>query len=231
MPDLSVKNNDFFFLPRTSDAQIAYTVADLCKNRLPKAYGTDAVSGIQIITPSRKGESGTDALNILLQRELNPPMRGKAEYRYRDRVYRVGDKVMQIRNNYDIYWERADSDGMGIFNGDIGVIQSIDLAEQSMEILFDDRLATYDFSLLDELDHAYAITVHKSQGSEYPTVILPAYGAPPMLLTRNLLYTAVTRAETRVIVVGRSDIVETMVSNNRQSMRYTGLTRRVKAAE
>ena len=231
MPDLSVKNNDFFFLPRTSDAQIAYTVADLCKNRLPKAYGTDAVSGIQIITPSRKGESGTDALNILLQRELNPPMRGKAEYRYRDRVYRVGDKVMQIRNNYDIYWERADSYGMGIFNGDIGVIQSIDLAEQSMEILFDDRLATYDFSLLDELDHAYAITVHKSQGSEYPTVILPAYGAPPMLLTRNLLYTAVTRAETRVIVVGRSDIVETMVSNNRQSMRYTGLTRRVKAAE
>lgn len=231
MPDLSVKNNDFFFLPRQSDAEIAYTVADLCKNRLPKAYGAGVVNGIQIITPSRKGESGTDALNILLQRELNPPSRGKSEYRFRDRVYREGDKVMQIRNNYDIYWERAEDDGMGIFNGDIGVIERIDLSEQQMEIRFDDRLAVYDFSLLDELDHAYAITVHKSQGSEYPTVILPAYGAPPMLLTRNLLYTAVTRAETRVIIVGRSEIVETMVGNNRQSMRYTGLARRLLRTE
>lgn len=231
MPDLSVKNNDFFFLPRESDAEIAFTVADLCKNRLPKAYGREAADGIQVITPSRRGEGGTDALNILLQRELNPPDGRKKEYRFRDRVYREGDKVMQIRNNYDIYWERADSDGMGIFNGDIGVIRSIDLYEQQMEILFDDRTATYDFSLLDELDHAYAITVHKSQGSEYPTVILPAYGAPPMLLTRNLLYTAVTRASARVIVVGRSDVVEMMVGNNRQSMRYTGLVRRVRAAD
>ena len=231
MPDLSVKNNDFFFLPRESDAEIALTVADLCKNRLPRAYGREAADGIQVITPSRKGESGTDALNILLQRELNPAGKGKKEYRYRDRVYREGDKVMQIRNNYDIYWERADSDGTGIFNGDIGVIRSIDLYEQQMEILFDDRTAVYDFSLLDELDHAYAITVHKSQGCEYPTVILPAYGAPPMLLTRNLLYTAVTRASARVIVVGRSDIVEMMVGNNRQSMRYTGLVRRIREAD
>lgn len=231
MPDLSVKNNDFFFLPRSSDAEIAYTVADLCRNRLPKAYGLDAATDIQVISPSRKGEGGTDSLNILLQQELNPPARGKQEHRFRDRVFREGDKVMQTKNNYDVFWEKSDGEGTGIFNGDIGVIRRIDPSEQQMEILFDDRLAMYDFSLLDELDHAYAITVHKSQGSEYPTVILPAYGAPPMLLTRNLLYTAVTRAATRVIIVGRSDIVEQMVNNNRQSMRYTGLARRLKNVE
>ena len=223
MPDLSVKNNDFFFLPRESDRDIAYTVADLCKNRLPKAYGPAVSSGIQVISPSRKGEGGTDALNLLLQGELNPPAKGKKEYRFRDRTFREGDKVMQIRNNYDICWEKPDSEGSGIFNGDIGVIQRIDLFEEQMEILFDDRLARYDFSMLDEVDLAYAITVHKSQGSEYPTVIIPAYAAPPMLLTRNLLYTAVTRAATRVIIVGRSDVVLQMVQNNRQSMRYTGL--------
>ncbi|MBO5270557.1 MAG: AAA family ATPase, partial [Clostridia bacterium] len=231
MPDLKAKNNDFFFLPRETDAQIAATVADLCKTRLPRAYGAEIIGGIQILAPSRKGESGTDALNVLLQRELNPPARGKNEYAYRDRVYREGDRVMQIRNNYDIYWEKSDTDGTGIFNGDIGIIQKIDPSEQMMEILFDDRLAEYDFSLLDELDHAYAITVHKSQGSEYPTVILPAYSAPPMLLTRNLLYTAVTRASARVIIVGRIEVIETMVGNNRESMRYTGLCRRVKRAE
>lgn len=231
MPDLSVKNNDFFFLPRGSDEEIAYTIADLCKNRLPRAYGRDAAEGIQVITPSRRGESGTDALNLLLQNELNPSDRKKKEYRFRDRVFREGDKVMQTRNNYDIFWEKPDGEGMGIFNGDIGVIQSIDLFEQEMTILFDDRTAKYDFSLLDELDHAYAVTVHKSQGSEYQTVILPAYAAPPMLLTRNLLYTAVTRASVRVIIVGREDIVETMVRNNRQSMRYTGLVHRIRGTE
>ncbi len=231
MPDLSVKNNDFFFLSRSSDEEIAYTVADLCKNRLPKAYGKAVADGIQVITPSRRGESGTDALNILLQRELNPPDGKKKEYRFRDRVYREGDKVMQIRNNYDIFWERPDGEGMGIFNGDIGVIESIDLFEQEMTILFDDRTAKYDFSLLDELDHAYAVTVHKSQGSEYQTVIMPAYAAPPMLLTRNLLYTAVTRASRRVIIVGRADIIESMVKNNRQSMRYTGLVYRARTTD
>ena len=231
MPDLSVKNNDFFFLPRESDKEIAYTIADLCKNRLPRAYGRDAAEGIQVITPSRRGESGTDALNLLLQSELNPPDGKKKEYHFRDRVFREGDKVMQTRNNYDIFWERTDGEGMGIFNGDIGVIQSIDPFEQEMTILFDDRIAKYDFSLLDELDHAYAVTVHKSQGSEYQTVIFPAYAAPPMLLTRNLLYTAVTRASVRVIIVGREDIVEAMVQNNRQSMRYTGLVHRIKGSD
>ena len=134
---------------------------------------------------------------------------------------------MQIRNNYDLEWERPDGNGFGIFNGDIGFIKSIDYADQCMEIVFDDRLTRYDFTILDELEHAYAVTVHKSQGSEYPIVIIPMYAAPPMLLTRNLLYTAVTRAQSMVILVGKSEIIEHMVDNNRQSMRYTGLARRL----
>ena len=231
LPDLTVKNNDFFFLPRTDERDIAHTVVDLWKNRLPKSYGADTVHNIQVITPSRRGEAGTDRLNALLQAELNPKAPGKSEYKFRDRIFREGDRVMQIRNNYDLEWSRPDGNGFGVFNGDIGVIERINYAEQSMEILFDDRHTVYDFTLLDELEHGYAVTVHKSQGSEYPIVILPMYAAPPMLLTRNLLYTAVTRAQRMVILVGRRDIVEKMVANCRQSLRYTGLARRLAKAE
>ena len=228
MPELSVKNNDFFFLERNSNEEIAYTIADLCKNRLPKAYGEKTENGIQVITPSRKGEASTENLNIILQKSLNPAKTGKSEYKFRDKVFREGDRVMQIRNNYDIEWERSESDkGMGIFNGDIGIILQIDVYNRVMRIDFDERIVQYDFDNLEELEHAYAITVHKSQGSEYPFVIIPMYSAPPMLLTRNLLYTAVTRAQHMVILVGRQDIVCTMVENNRQSMRYTGLCRRL----
>ena len=226
-PDITVKNNDFFYLDRRTDREIALTVVDLWKNRLPKSYGADTVNNIQVITPSRKGEAGTDNLNILLQSQLNPPTKGKKEYKFRDKIFREGDRVMQIRNNYDLEWERSDGNGFGIFNGDIGFIEEINFAEQCMEILFDDRRTIYDFTILDELEHAYAVTVHKSQGSEYPIVIMPMYSAPPMLLTRNLLYTAVTRAQNMVILVGRSDIIERMVDNNRQSMRYTGLAKRM----
>ena len=227
LPDITVKNNDFFYLARKTDADIAATVVDLWKNRLPKSYGDDTVNNIQVISPSRKGEAGTDNLNILLQNNLNPPKASKKEYKFRETVYREGDRVMQIRNNYDIAWERPDGNGFGIFNGDIGIIEKINYADQCLEIVFDDKHAAYDFSILDELEHAYAVTVHKSQGSEYPIVIIPMYSAPPMLLTRNLLYTAVTRAQSMVILVGRSDIIEAMVNNNRQSMRYTGLARRL----
>jgi exodeoxyribonuclease V alpha subunit len=134
---------------------------------------------------------------------------------------------MQTRNNYDLIWERGDETGCGVFNGDIGIIEAINEKERSVEVLFDDRHATYDFTGLDELELAYAVTVHKSQGSEYPVVILPLYAAPPMLLTRNLFYTAVTRAQKMVILVGREDIAVEMVHNNRQSMRYTGLCARL----
>ena len=226
MPDLTVKNKDFFFLPRKNNTDIANTVADLCKNRLPKAYGVKATANIQVISPSRKGEAGTENLNVLLQKMLNPEQFGKKEYKYRQVIFRQGDRVMQTKNNYDISWEKDDgTTGNGIFNGDIGFIFDIDHKNQTMEIVFDDRSVQYDFSYLEELEHAYAITVHKSQGSEYPIVIIPAYRAPEMLLTRNMLYTAVTRAQNMVIIVGDEAIVKTMVDNNKQSLRYTGLNR------
>ncbi len=229
MPTLSVKDNDFFFLPRGSDRDIAATVCELCQTRLPRSYGEMGRSGVQVIAPSRKGEAGTESLNILLQGKLNPPAKGKREHRFRDKVFREGDKVMQIRNNYDIIWERLGDGkgGNGIFNGDIGTVEEINISESYMSIVFDERRVIYEFSLLEDLEHAYAITVHKSQGSEYPIVIIPACTAAHMLLTRNLLYTAITRAQSMVIVVGREDIISEMVANNRQSQRYTGLESRI----
>ena len=234
LPNLTVKNNDFFFLPRRYDREIADTVVELCETRLPRAYGKATEGGIQIITPSRKGEAGTDNLNRRLQFALNPPAKGKRELKYRETVFRVGDRVMQTKNNYDIEWESGNgadqTAGSGVFNGDIGTVIFIDTAEGEMVVSFDDKEATYTGEMLDELEHAWAVTVHKSQGSEYPFVIIPCYNAPPLLLTRNLLYTAVTRARRMVILVGREDIIRTMVDNNRQTLRYTGLTHRLERA-
>ena len=229
-PITDVKDNDFFFLPRELDRDIAATIADLYKNRLPRKYGESIKAGIQVITPSRKGEAGTENLNVLLQSALNPASRDRLEYRFKDVLFREGDRVMQTRNNYDINWFRDidGKDGYGIFNGDIGVIQRIDIQNSYMEILFDDKLVNYDLTLLDDIEHAYAITVHKSQGSEYGVVIIPMCSAAHMLHTRNLLYTAVTRAQKMVILVGRSDIVRLMVDNDHQSMRYTGLAQRLR---
>lgn len=228
MPVLDVKNGDFFYLYRNADRDIAYTVADLCKTRLPRTYGEDIVANIQVISPSRKGEAGTENLNRLLQDALNPKSTDKVEYKYRDTLFREGDRVMQIKNNYEIEWCREDDTvGMGIFNGDIGRILRIDVTNAFMEIVFDNRHVTYEFTMLEELEHAYAVTVHKSQGSEYGVVIIPLYNAPPMLLTRNLFYTAVTRAQKMVILVGRSEVVEKMVENSRQSKRYTCLCQRL----
>ena len=226
MPRMDVKDNDFFFLPRVQDDEIAATVAQLYKTRLPRTYGDLAVYGTQVITPSRKGETGTENLNVVLQNALNPPSPNKREHRFRDMVFREGDRVMQIRNNYDLEWERDDGTfGTGVFNGDIGVIEHINTRDENMEIRFDERHTVYEFNMLDELEMAYAVTVHKSQGSEYPIVIIPLGSAPSVLLSRNLLYTAVTRAQSMVILVGREEIARAMVSNNRQSMRYTGLAR------
>lgn len=223
-PTLTSKNSDFFFLPRADDEAIARTVAELCAVRLPKTYGKDIINDIQVITPSRKGNAGTDVLNSLLQRALNPKSEQKKEKKVREIVFREGDKVMQIKNNYDIEWENDRKDGIGIFNGDIGTIKEIDVKNERMKIVFDDnRCVDYDFSLLDELEHAYAITVHKSQGSEYPVVIIPMYNFNARLMTRNLLYTAVTRAQKMVILVGRADVVQRMVDTNKPVKRYTGL--------
>ena len=229
MPNLAVKDKDFFFLRRDRDRDIAATVVDLCKNRLPRAYGNMARNGLQVICASRKGEAGTENLNVLLQQALNPRERGKSEHSFRERIFREGDRVMQTRNNYDIAWVREydGKEGNGIFNGDIGIIESIEVAEREMTVIFDDRRVVYDFSLLEDLEHAYAITVHKSQGSEYPMVVMPMCTASQMLHTRNLFYTAVTRAQSMVILVGREDIIKEMVENNRRSMRYTGLCHRL----
>lgn len=219
--DLSLKDSDFFYLSRESEYDIAETVVSLVTVRLPRTYGDDIKSRIQIISPSKKGRAGTVNLNVMLQARLNPPASDKREVKFRDSVFREGDRVMQIRNNYDISWRRFSQEGSGIYNGDIGVIEEIIPEESLVRIIFDDRVAEYDFSLLEEIEHAYAITVHKSQGSEYPVVILPLFECAPMLRTRNLFYTAVTRAKNMAILVGRRDVIDGMIENNRHALRYT----------
>ena len=223
LPILDDKDGDFFFLTREDENLIAKTIVDLCLYRLPRTYGQDIREDLQVITPSRKGRAGTEVLNALLQEAQNPPSDLKKEKRFRDVIFREGDKVMQIKNNYDILWTRGEEEGSGIFNGDIGRIEQINFADETMVLRFDDRIAEYDFSQMEELEHAWAITIHKSQGSEYPVVIIPAYNYSSRLLTRNLLYTAVTRAQRMVIMVGRPQVVQGMVENNRQVNRYTGL--------
>ena len=226
-PNLASVNGDFFFVRRDFERDIPKTIANLITDRLPATYGKSIKSQIQVITPSKKGSGGVEALNAELQTVINPPMRNKREKSAHGTLFREGDKVMQTANNYEIEWKRGSSEGIGIFNGDIGVIESINNEEAYMKIRFDDRVATYDFVLLEELELAYAITVHKSQGSEYPVVIIPMYSCPPMLMTRNLLYTAVTRAKKMVVMVGRAEIVMKMVENNSEILRYTTLKHRL----
>lgn len=226
-PDLQTKNNDFFFLPRQSDEEIAETITRLCTVRLPKTYGPEILESLQVITPTRLSCCGVEALNVRLQQALNPPSPSKREKHVRSVVFREGDKVMQIKNNYDILWVKNGVEGAGVFNGDTGRIIKVDNTGGFLVIDFDDRITEYDYTLLDELEHAYAITVHKSQGSEYKTVIIPAFRFSRRLLTRNLLYTAVTRAQQMVIIVGDSAAVNDMVDNNRHAMRYTSLRERL----
>lgn len=227
VPILNVTDNDFFFVKRENERDIANTVASLVTERLPRAYGRDIKSKIQVITPSKKGAGGIEVLNSVLQECLNPKGKFKKEKQSHGVNFREGDKVMQLSNDYEIEWERGDELGFGVFNGDIGIIEHIDNQNSVMYVRFEDRLAKYGFDMLDELDLAYAITVHKSQGSEYPVVIIPMYSCAPMLLSRNLLYTAVTRAKQMVILVGRSDIPARMVGNNREILRYTTLKGRI----
>ena len=226
-PVLNVTDKDFFFVRRENEEDIATTVASLVMDRLPKTYGKDIRDKIQVITPSRKGAGGVENLNSTLQAYINPPTKFKKEKQAHGTLFREGDRVMQVSNNYDIEWEKCGAVGVGLFNGDIGVIQKIDLSEDCMMIDFDDRIVEYSFDLLDELELSYAITVHKSQGSEYPVVIIPMYYCAPMLMSRNLLYTAVTRAKKMVILVGRSDIPSKMVNNNAKILRYTALKEKI----
>lgn len=224
IPILNKVNSDFFFVCRENEKTIPATVLSLITERLPRTYGDGIRDKVQVISPSKKGSGGIEILNHELQEKLNPHSEFKCEKNAHGIIFREGDKVMQTVNNYDIEWEKNGAEGTGIFNGDIGIIERIDTQNARMIINFDDRTARYGFDLLGDLELAYAITVHKSQGSEYPVVIVPMYSAPPMLETRNLLYTAVTRAKEMVILVGRSDIPARMVANNREIMRYTTLS-------
>lgn len=222
-PELGIKDKDFFYMQRNNMYQCAETVTDLCVNRLPKAYGYDPFDDIQIICPSKKGETGTVRINDLMQKLLNPPSRDKEEFARGSRVFREGDKVMQTKNNYDIVWTRGKETQAGVFNGDIGRIISVNHNGGFLKILFDTRTAIYPFDSVNELELAYAITVHKSQGSEFESVVMPICSVPPRLSYRNLLYTAVTRAKNRLIIAGNREEVYAMVDNDKKTRRYSAL--------
>ena len=228
MPDLKKVDKDFFFMRRQSEDAVCQTIRDLCATRLPQKMGIPA-DQIQVLTPTRKGGIGTWNLNAVLQEALNPPMPAKKERKSGEFTFREGDRVMQIRNNYDIIWKKTDGSavGTGIFNGDVGTITCIDSQQETVTVVFDDREADYDFTQLNELEPAYAMTVHKSQGSEYRAVILAAWSGSPYLLNRSVLYTAITRARELLIIVGREEIVATMTENAKKNRRYSGLKLRL----
>ncbi len=230
MPDLKTKDGDCFFLPRHDAADVKTTVIDLVANRLPQRYGYSPTENIQVLSPSRKGGLGTAELNTALQAVLNPADPHKAEFSTGFTGFREGDKVMQIKNNYDIDWHRESEHGLGIFNGDIGFIRMIDRGSQTMLIDFDGRVAAYTFDQAKELELAYAVTVHKSQGSEFDAVVIPLFGGFDKLFYRNLLYTAVTRAKKLLVLVGSAGRVAYMIENNRRCLRYTGLKHLIKEA-
>ncbi len=232
MPELRDVKNDFFFLPCRTEDSVGQTIAGLCATRLPKNMGIPA-DQIQVLSPTKKGSAGTAALNKLLQGHLNPPTPTKKERLYGEICFREGDRVMQIKNNYDIMWQKTDAStvGTGVFNGDVGIIQKINPQSESLTVVFDDKFVEYEFSQLNELELAYAMTVHKSQGSEYRAVILSAWNGSQYLLNRSLLYTAVTRARELLIIVGREETVAAMTQNAKIGRRYTGLKLRLQGKE
>ncbi|WP_148558478.1 ATP-dependent RecD-like DNA helicase [Terrisporobacter glycolicus] len=224
---LNVKNKDFFFLRKNNNEEILNEIIGLVSERLPKFYKFDKLKDIQVLTSMRKGDLGVNNLNIELQKYLNPPNKYKQEEQFAKRTFRVGDKVMQIRNNYTKKWETEDKSdrGEGIYNGDIGYIFHIDKDKKTVFVIFDKiKIASYKYDELDEIDHSFCTTIHKSQGSEFPVVVIPIVWAPPMLLSRNLLYTAVTRAKKIVVLVGDVKYLEQMIKNNRINDRYSNLS-------
>ncbi|WP_303857056.1 SF1B family DNA helicase RecD2, partial [Aminicella lysinilytica] len=230
-PEINGRNTDFFFMERNNERDILDLMIQLVTKRLPDYYdGIDKLSDIQVLTPTRKGMIGTASLNEALQQAFNPPRAGVQEKKYRDHILRTGDKVMQIRNNYQLAYKipGSNEDGQGIFNGDVGFIKAVDNEYGKVTVIYDDeKYVEYDFTQLDELELAYAVTVHKSQGSEFPIVVMPVSWFPPMLATRNLLYTAVTRGKRVVVLVGMENRLDAMVDNDRIKMRYSGLRPRL----
>ena len=234
-PLYNQKDKDFFLLQRAVQSEIVETLLQLTTERLPKYQKCNPLMDIQVLAPMRKGFLGVNELNKALQEGLNPPHPSKTEKEFRQGIYRKGDKVMQIKNNYNTPWKIYNSsgikydEGVGVFNGDCGIINEISPATETITVVFDDqKTVEYDYGQLDELELAYAVTIHKSQGSEYPIVVLPLHSGPPMLLNRNLLYTAVTRAKDLVVVVGLRETVQKMVDNNKEIERYSSLAAHIK---
>ncbi|MEG1311331.1 MAG: ATP-dependent RecD-like DNA helicase [Romboutsia sp.] len=223
---LNTKGKDFFFIRKSTNEEILHEIVSIVNERLPKFYKFDRLKDIQILSSMRKGDLGVTNLNIELQKYLNKPEKFKVEESFQKRLFRVGDKVMQIKNNYTKKWENQDSteSGEGIYNGDIGYVYHIDKDKRTVYVLFDNtKIVSYKYDELDELDHSFCTTIHKSQGSEFPVVVIPITWAPPMLLSRNLLYTAVTRAKKLVVLVGDIKYLEFMIKNNKTNERYSNL--------
>ncbi len=225
MPVYNKRDNDFFLVSRSSAESIKSTITDLCLNRLPQKYGFNPLSDIQVITPVKKSLIGVFELNSSLQEVINPPSSKKSEYRMGEMIFREGDKVMQTENDYNIEWTKNSEKGTGVFNGDMGIISKIDKFHKVITINFDDgRVCNYTYEHMSRITLSYAITVHKSQGSEFPCVIMPVYKCAPQLMTRNLFYTAVTRAKSLVVLVGMAEASEEMVRNTSERKRYSALT-------
>lgn len=231
---LNQKDKDFYFMNERTTRGTVETIINLNKERLPNFYGVDPIRDIQVLTPMKKGEVGINSLNKHLQASLNPKSPDKEERQFGDELFRVGDKVMQIKNNYKTEWKlirrgiQVDT-GEGVFNGDFGYITDIDNEEKIVRVLFDEeKEVEYEFTQLDELKLAYATTVHKSQGSEFPVIVMPIHWGPPMLLTRNLIYTAVTRARQLVVLVGEERYMDMMIKNNKIATRYSSLDRKIR---
>ena len=233
-PILNEKDKDFFFMDTGSTQETLATILDLVQDRLPKYYGVDSLRDIQVLSPMRRGEVGINSLNKHLQEVLNPKDDNWQEKQVGDEIFRIGDKVMQVKNNYKLKWnllkdgEEVDT-GEGVFNGDLGFITDINNEESIVTVLFDDeKEVEYEFSELDEIKLSYATTVHKSQGSEFPVVLMPIHWGPPMLLTRNLIYTAITRAKKLVVLVGDRKYLSMMINNNKIAKRYSSLDKKIK---
>ncbi|MCY1714205.1 ATP-dependent RecD-like DNA helicase [Caproiciproducens galactitolivorans] len=225
MPELADHSSDFFFLPSNDPSEIRRTIVELCVTRLPASYGYSPLTDIQVLSPGRKGELGTMELNKRIQAAVNPPDKSKKEVSINGILFREGDKVMQVKNNYNLSWSKSDgSCGEGVFNGDLGILCAVDRRASTLTVLMDDRVVLYELETAAELELAYAMTVHKSQGNEFPAVVMPMYLGAPQLSYRNLLYTAITRARSLLILVGTRRTIQTMIDNNKKTRRYTGLS-------
>ncbi len=233
IPAINQEEGDFYFIQKLSSHEVSAAVVDLCTRIIPERFGLDPIKDIQVLSPMRKGDTGIYHLNGLLQQKLNPEHEDKPEKHSGSTIFRLGDRVMQIRNDYSLPWTLPDdkggwTEGLGVYNGDLGIIMDIDPKAELLTVRFDDnRTSEYRFDRLDSLEHAYAITVHKSQGTEFPAVVIPLFGVPRALIRRNLLYTAVTRAKKLVVLVGSPGIFEDMVRNVNEQERYSGLKERL----